>query len=142
MKPLALLTLISVIAITAWNYAVNAIPLNGINTGAVSAKYATLITPAGYAFAIWGLIYLGLTAFAIYQILPTQNGVGESLDKIRTLLIINLLLTAFWLFAFPIHELRFLAYILQLSSLVVVSRSISVFSTSRVPLTALAKGAF
>ena len=41
--------------------------------GDVSNKYTTLITPAGYAFTIWGLIFLGLLGFAIYQALPAQR---------------------------------------------------------------------
>lgn len=46
----------------------------GPNTNAdISAKYTTLVTPAGYAFSIWGLIFLGLLGFAIYQALPSQR---------------------------------------------------------------------
>jgi tryptophan-rich sensory protein len=41
--------------------------------GDVSQKYNTLVTPAGYAFAIWGLIFLGLLGFAFYQALPSQR---------------------------------------------------------------------
>jgi len=40
---------------------------NGKNVGAVSDKYDTLIAPAGYAFAIWGPIYLLLILFVGYQ---------------------------------------------------------------------------
>lgn len=40
---------------------------NGTTVGKVSAKYETLFTPAGYAFAIWGVIYLMLIAFVVYQ---------------------------------------------------------------------------
>ena len=36
----------------------------------LSAKYQTLITPAGYAFAIWGPIFIWEGAFAIAQLLP------------------------------------------------------------------------
>lgn len=36
---------------------------------------------AGYAFAIWGLIYLGMLAYAVYQVLPAT---GES-DILRQL---------------------------------------------------------
>jgi hypothetical protein len=39
----------------------------GKSVGDVSARYDTLITPAGYAFAIWGLIYLLLLLFVGYQ---------------------------------------------------------------------------
>ncbi|MFW5774156.1 MAG: hypothetical protein ACOCWD_05680 [Tangfeifania sp.] len=40
---------------------------NGTTVSEVSAKYETLFTPAGYAFAIWGIIYLMLIAFVAYQ---------------------------------------------------------------------------
>ena len=30
-----------------------------------------MITPAGFAFAIWGVIYALITGFVVYQALPT-----------------------------------------------------------------------
>ena len=36
--------------------------------GGISDKYDTLFTPSGYAFAIWGIIYLGLIAYALFQL--------------------------------------------------------------------------
>ncbi len=42
-----------------------------INT--FSNFFPVQVTPANYAFAIWGLIYLGLIAFAVYQLQPTQR---------------------------------------------------------------------
>ncbi|GCE19303.1 tryptophan-rich sensory protein [Dictyobacter kobayashii] len=45
----------------------------GRSVGEVSRQYPVSITPANYAFAIWGIIYLGLIAFAIYQALPAQR---------------------------------------------------------------------
>jgi len=51
----------------------NALPLNGIETGQISDNYPTLFTPAGYVFAIWGVIYLGLLAYMVYQALPSQR---------------------------------------------------------------------
>lgn len=35
--------------------------------GEVSGMYPILITPAGYAFAIWGIIYLLLSGFLVFQ---------------------------------------------------------------------------
>jgi hypothetical protein len=40
---------------------------NGITVGKVSANYETLFTPAGYAFTIWGIIYLLLILFIANQ---------------------------------------------------------------------------
>lgn len=44
------------------------------DTGAISDANRSPITPSGYAFAIWGLIYLGCLALAVYQLLPSQRG--------------------------------------------------------------------
>jgi hypothetical protein len=55
------------------NALANALPINGIQTGQVSDKYFTLFTPAGYVFAIWGVIYLGMLAYMVYQALPSQR---------------------------------------------------------------------
>ena len=60
------LALIATLAVIAVNAAANIIPINGVNTGEVSGRYPTGFTPAGWVFAIWSLIYLGLMAFAIF----------------------------------------------------------------------------
>jgi len=52
----------------------NALPIAGRLTGDISDSFPVLITPAGYVFAIWGLIYLGLAAYAVWQALPAQAG--------------------------------------------------------------------
>jgi translocator protein len=44
--------------------------VGGVTPKEVSDKYPTVVTPAGYAFTIWSLIYAGLVAFSIYQMLP------------------------------------------------------------------------
>ena len=41
--------------------------LNNTTIGEISDSYKSLFTPAGYAFSIWGIIYLLLFGFAIYQ---------------------------------------------------------------------------
>ena len=55
------------------NGAANAIPLNGRNTGEISDSFKVIFVPAGYVFAIWGLIYLGLIAYTVYHSLPGQR---------------------------------------------------------------------
>ena len=41
--------------------------------GSQSESVQTLITPAGWAFSIWGALYTGTILFAIYQALPAQQ---------------------------------------------------------------------
>lgn len=42
------------------------------NQGAISDANLSPVTPAGYAFSIWGLIYAGSLVLAVYQLLPGQ----------------------------------------------------------------------
>jgi hypothetical protein len=51
----------------------NALPINGLTTGEISDRFQVYFVPAGYVFSIWGVIYLGLIAFAIFQALPSQR---------------------------------------------------------------------
>jgi translocator protein len=55
------------------NYLAVALPLNGLNTGAISDQFKVYFVPAGYVFSIWGIIYLGLIAYAVFQALPSQR---------------------------------------------------------------------
>lgn len=41
--------------------------------GELSDTYQTAFIPTGLTFAVWGPIYLGITAYAIYQALPSQR---------------------------------------------------------------------
>ncbi len=55
------------------NYLSNALPLGGRTTGEISDGFHALFVPAGYAFSIWGLIYLALLGFAVFKVLPSQR---------------------------------------------------------------------
>jgi hypothetical protein len=57
----------------AVNGLANALPLNGLTTGEISDRFEVYFVPAGYVFSIWGLIYLGLIGYAIFQALPSQR---------------------------------------------------------------------
>lgn len=65
-----------VLALTV-NILAATLPLNGQNTGEISDRFKVFFVPAGYVFSIWGLIYIGWIAFAIYQFLPANK------DKLR-----------------------------------------------------------
>lgn len=57
-----------VLLVIFWNYYANTGVINDKTVGEVSDNLNTLFTPAGYAFSIWGIIFLGLIVNAIYQI--------------------------------------------------------------------------
>lgn len=55
------------------NILATTLPLNGQNTGEISDRFDVYFVPAGYVFSIWGIIYIGWIAFAIFQVLPAQK---------------------------------------------------------------------
>ena len=66
-RTLQILNIVAFIAVLLVNYLSNTGRMNNTTIGEVSARVDTLFTPAPYAFAIWGVIYLFLLAFVIYQ---------------------------------------------------------------------------
>ncbi|MBV1759222.1 MAG: tryptophan-rich sensory protein [Dethiosulfatibacter sp.] len=61
--------LITFIVMVAMNALANIIPINGITTGEVSDSYPNLFAPTGLTFAIWGVIYILLAVYTIYQLI-------------------------------------------------------------------------
>ena len=80
------------------NALANIVPINGITTGELSDSFNSLVTPAGYVFSIWGLIYLLLVGFVIYQALPSQKH-NPVLEKIGYLFALSCLFNSAWIFA-------------------------------------------
>ncbi len=67
--------------------------------GDVSDTRALLFLPAGYVFAIWGLIYTGLIGYAIYQMRPVALEKGV-VDRVSFWFIINLIANSAWIIVF------------------------------------------
>ncbi|RJE83922.1 tryptophan-rich sensory protein [Paenibacillus sp. 1011MAR3C5] len=62
----AWLNLIGFAGMIVVNFLANKLPIGGQTTGEISAQYPVLVTPAGYAFSIWSIIYMLLFLFVIY----------------------------------------------------------------------------
>jgi hypothetical protein len=100
-KPRQIATIAAIIATIVVNILSNFFPINGLSIGAIANTLfgGVLVTPANYAFAIWGVIYLGLIAFGIYQLLPGQAA-NPRLQKVRSPIIWASLIQILWVFAF------------------------------------------
>jgi hypothetical protein len=96
-----IINLIAIVAAFVINIVANIAPFNGQTIGEISNTLFqdVLITPANYAFAIWGLIYLGLISFAIYQALPAQRQ-NSQLRRMGYLVAIASLAQIIWIFFF------------------------------------------
>lgn len=68
-----ILNIVTLMITIGVNYLSNTGFFNGETMATISAKFQNLFTPAGYAFSIWGLIYLGLLGFVIYYGPFTKN---------------------------------------------------------------------
>jgi benzodiazapine receptor len=64
---LAAANTVAFVVVIAVNALANILPINGMNTGEVSALYPSLFTPAGFTFSIWSIIYLLLAGFVFVQ---------------------------------------------------------------------------
>ncbi|HEX7541521.1 MAG TPA: hypothetical protein VF352_05260 [Anaerolineales bacterium] len=92
-----------VIATIVVNALANIIPFNGKNTGAISDQFHVYFVPAGYVFAIWGLIYIGLMTFGVYQALPAQREIPR-LRSVDGFFILASLANILWLFLWHFEQ--------------------------------------
>ena len=80
--------------------------IGGKNTAQISDSNPTLITPAGYVFSIWGVIYVLLGIFVVFQALPNQKGRNYH-KRIGPLFVLSSIFNIVWLF---LWQYEFLSY--------------------------------
>ena len=101
LKILAVFSVLLFLGVLAVNGAANALPLNGVNTGALSDELPNLFVPAGLTFSIWGLIYLLLALYAaalLADVFGPKGGVAWETED-GWLFIANEAANIGWLFA-------------------------------------------
>ena len=91
----SILVILATLATIAFNVLAAMGYVNGVTPAEISDRLPTVITPAGYAFSIWSLIYLGLLAFSVYQALPGNLG---RYGGVRTLFIASCVLNCGWIY--------------------------------------------
>ena len=116
-----IMIILTTILTLAVNGLANTLPLNGLTTGEISDSFETLFVPAGYVFSIWGLIYIGLVAFTIFQALPTQRE-NTRLIKVGWWVVAANLANASWIFFwhYQIFALTLVAMLTLLVALLAV----------------------
>ena len=72
--------------------------LLGPSNGEISARYPTLIVAAGYAFAIWGPIFLLNVVFGVGQLVSSRD--DARLRRIRQFSAAGFALTSLWMVVF------------------------------------------
>jgi hypothetical protein len=121
-KIAVVLTYLIMIAVNAL---ASILPINGMDTGQVSDSFPNLFAPAGLTFSIWGLIYLLLAAYTLYQLglFQADRGAAKSdlFAKVGILFALSSLANAAWILAW--HYLNIsLSLILMLVILALLAR--------------------
>ena len=101
----------------------NALPINNQTAATIANQYKgqNLWLPAGYVFSIWGLIYAGLIAYAIYQTLPSQ-GENPRLRRIGWPFVVSCAANIVWLLLFHYNQfpLSMVAMLALLAALIAI----------------------
>ncbi|PST82704.1 hypothetical protein C7T94_08595 [Pedobacter yulinensis] len=98
-KVLAIGNTAALIITIAINYLSNTGLLNGNTMGSVSARYDNYFTPAGYAFSIWGLIYLSLAGFIVFNWTSKTDPDRAVVSRIGWWFVISCAANSMWIFA-------------------------------------------
>lgn len=98
-----IVNLVTVIIALTINILASTLPLNGQNTGEISDRFQVYFVPAGYVFAIWGIIYIGWIAFVIYQFRSPQKE-SPRLRRLGYLFALSGIANAAWLFCWHYNK--------------------------------------
>jgi len=78
--------------------------LGGKITSEISDANPTLITPAGYVFSIWGIIYILLGIFVVVQALPSKKD-KDYKSGVGWLFVLSSIFNVVWLFLWQFEYL-------------------------------------
>jgi hypothetical protein len=105
MKPIyaGILNFLGFALVLTMNALANILPINGYNTGQVSAFYPNYFVPAGFTFGIWGIIYLLLMGYVICSLLSPLPSFPENARKLvvktSPYFLVTCILNASWIVA-------------------------------------------
>ena len=125
----AIATLTAIVATFAVNSLSNFYPPGGMNVGEISNTLfqEVAIIPANYAFIIWGVIYVGLIAYGMFQLQPAQRK-DWSIRHVNRYLIVACLAQVGWIYLFTLRWfwLSVVAMIIILLALILAYESLGV----------------
>ena len=98
----------------------NSLPINNITTKEISDAYPNLFVPSSITFAVWGLIYLLLGVFVIYQfaaLFSKKIGNSAFIEKIGPFFILSSIANMGWIFAWH-YQIMWLSFVIIAALLV------------------------
>ncbi len=102
-RPMQVFVAVTYLVMVTLNALANILPINGITTGDQSDFYGNLFAPAGITFTIWGVIYVLLAAYVLYQFGVFQGGAngnkGRVMGKIGLFFALSSVANSLWVLA-------------------------------------------
>lgn len=102
-------TTVTFIVMIIVNILANIIPINDMTTGQVSDLYPNLFSPAPITFSIWGVIYILLAGYILYQFgfLCKKDGAvsKELMEKISVFFSISSMANTCWIFVWHFNSI-------------------------------------
>jgi hypothetical protein len=90
---------VALLATLVVNYLAVSLPIGGLTTAQIAARYPIFFLPANFTFGIWGIIYLGLAVFAVQQARPSERS-DAHVRQLDVLFPITCVANMAWLFFF------------------------------------------
>jgi len=109
-----ILNVVGFVAVVIVNALSSAGYIGEVTNGEVSDRYPVYVTPNGYAFSVWGLIYFFCAAFTIYQALPSQRSNTLIFERIHILFFLSSVFNFIWSIIFPFDKIWPSAIIISL----------------------------
>ena len=99
----------------------NTLPFNNLTAPEIADSFDVYFVPAGYVFSIWSVIYLGLIAYAVFQLLPAQRE-NPRLGQTGWWFVLSCAANSAWLFLwhYGYFALSVIAMLTLLISLIVI----------------------
>jgi hypothetical protein len=123
--PIAITSLVAFVAVVIVNALATTIPLGGMTTGQLSDLYPNLFVPAGITFAIWGVIYVLLGLYVVYNLIVSARASDESsasMSRIGLLFLLSCAANAGWIFSwqYRVLPLSLVCMLILLASLIMI----------------------
>lgn len=101
LKKKSLINLLLYVVMVIINYMGAKGMINGLAQKDVSEMYTTIVTPAGYAFSIWGIIYILLFVSVVALFTNAEkSGYREIVEKISPAFWLSCIFNILWIFSF------------------------------------------
>ncbi|WP_319507863.1 tryptophan-rich sensory protein [uncultured Methanolobus sp.] len=126
-----IVVLVTFLAMITVNALANILPINDVTTGQLSDSYENLFAPAGFTFAIWGVIYFLLGAYTLYQLDIFKGNSSafknDLLNNIGILFSISSIANAAWIFSwhYEIIPLSMVLMVVILICLILINQTIN-----------------